>query len=105
MVTTVPPVVGVDLEQYQFSLITRFSNVHICDQVQRLAEDGSMKVSASQSFHQGKGVETQWDSKAAACKHESMYMAREMCTGRLFSSDCDFSVEMKTCWVYLLVTL
>ena len=33
-----------ELEQYQFSLITRFSNVHICDQVQRLAEDGSMKV-------------------------------------------------------------
>lgn len=44
VVTTVPPVAGVDLEQYQFSLITRFSNVHICDQVQRLAEDGSMKV-------------------------------------------------------------
>jgi len=44
VVTTVPPVVGVDLEQYQFSLITRFSNVHICDQVQRLAEDGSMKL-------------------------------------------------------------
>lgn len=32
---TVPEVPGVDLEQYQFSLITRFSNVHICDQVGR----------------------------------------------------------------------
>jgi len=41
---TVPEVPGVDLEQYQFSLITRFSNVHICDQVQRLAMDGSMKL-------------------------------------------------------------
>jgi hypothetical protein len=44
VVGTVPPVPGVDLEQYQNRLIQRFSNVHIRDQLARLAEDGSMKV-------------------------------------------------------------
>lgn len=44
VVETVPPVPGVDLEQYQNRLIQRFSNVHIRDQLARLAEDGSMKV-------------------------------------------------------------
>ena len=47
VVETVPPVPGVDLEQYQNRLIQRFSNVHIRDQLARLAEDGSMKVRQS----------------------------------------------------------
>eukprot|EP00238_Polyblepharides_amylifera_P002005 CAMPEP_0196585382 /NCGR_PEP_ID=MMETSP1081-20130531/50433_1 /TAXON_ID=36882 /ORGANISM="Pyramimonas amylifera, Strain CCMP720" /LENGTH=1314 /DNA_ID=CAMNT_0041906905 /DNA_START=249 /DNA_END=4193 /DNA_ORIENTATION=- len=41
---TVPPVPGVDLEAYQNRLVQRFSNVHIADKLQRLAEDGSMKL-------------------------------------------------------------
>eukprot|EP00959_Pyramimonas_sp_CCMP1952_P238788 4990056-Pyramimonas_sp.AAC.1 len=44
VVVTVPPVPGVDLEQYQLQLIMRFGNVHIKDKLQRLAEDGSMKL-------------------------------------------------------------
>lgn len=44
VVNTVPPVPGVDLDQYQNRLIQRFSNVHIRDKLQRLAEDGSMKL-------------------------------------------------------------
>ena len=31
---TVPPVPGVDLEQYQLQLIVRFANVHIKDKLQ-----------------------------------------------------------------------
>ena len=40
---TVPPVPGIDLDQYKTTLIQRFSNKSIRDQVQRLAEDGSQK--------------------------------------------------------------
>jgi hypothetical protein len=36
----VPPVPGVDIDQYQNRLIQRFSNMHIKDKLQRLAEDG-----------------------------------------------------------------
>lgn len=44
VVGTVPEVPGVDLEQYLHKLVGRFSNVHIRDTLQRLAEDGSMKL-------------------------------------------------------------
>lgn len=41
---TVPPVPGVDLNEYQETLIKRFSNTNIKDQIQRLAQDGSAKL-------------------------------------------------------------
>lgn len=41
---TVPPVPGINLDQYKDKLIERFSNPAISDQVQRLAEDGSQKI-------------------------------------------------------------
>ncbi|MEM6780653.1 MAG: mannitol dehydrogenase family protein [Pseudomonadota bacterium] len=41
---TVPDVPGVDLNTYKDKLIERFSNPAISDQVQRLAEDGSVKI-------------------------------------------------------------
>eukprot|EP00959_Pyramimonas_sp_CCMP1952_P233291 4874964-Pyramimonas_sp.AAC.1 len=44
VVGTVPEVPGVDLEQYLHKLVNRFSNSHIRDTLQRLAEDGSMKL-------------------------------------------------------------
>jgi len=42
--TTVPAVRGVNLAEYQETLIRRFSNENIRDQVQRLAQDGSAKL-------------------------------------------------------------
>jgi mannitol-1-phosphate/altronate dehydrogenase len=88
VVTTVPPVVGVDLEQYQFSLITRFSNVHIRDQVQRLAEDGSMKVSASSHFSPRN--RERFTRRVAIASTTHMCMPREMWHGRVFSIHYDF---------------
>jgi mannitol 2-dehydrogenase len=41
---TIPAVPGVDLTEYKAALVSRFSNPHIKDQVQRLAEDGSQKL-------------------------------------------------------------
>jgi mannitol 2-dehydrogenase len=41
---TLPPVPGIDLAAYKDTLISRFSNHSIRDQVQRLAEDGSQKI-------------------------------------------------------------
>jgi mannitol 2-dehydrogenase len=41
---TVPPVPGIDLAAYKQTLIERFSNPAISDQVQRLAMDGSAKA-------------------------------------------------------------
>lgn len=41
---TLPDVPGIDLEEYKDTLIRRFSNPAISDQVQRLAEDGSQKI-------------------------------------------------------------
>jgi len=41
---TLPPVHGIDLDSYKETLINRFSNPAISDQVQRLAEDGSQKI-------------------------------------------------------------
>ncbi len=41
---TLPPVPGIDLNGYKDTLITRFSNPAIRDQVLRLAEDGSQKI-------------------------------------------------------------
>lgn len=41
---SVPDVPGIDLKDYKDTLITRFSNPGIRDQVQRLAEDGSQKI-------------------------------------------------------------
>merc|ERR1719230_1666787 len=41
---TVPPVPGVDLEDYKAQLIKRFSNPYIKDTLLRLAEDGSQKL-------------------------------------------------------------
>lgn len=41
---TIPPVPGVDVGAYKATLIERFSNTAIRDQVQRLAEDGSKKI-------------------------------------------------------------
>lgn len=41
---TVPDVLGVDIPTYKATLIERFSNTAIRDQVQRLAEDGSKKI-------------------------------------------------------------
>ncbi len=40
----VPNVPGIDLDDYKDTLIARFSNPGISDQVQRLAEDGSQKI-------------------------------------------------------------
>lgn len=40
----VPAVAGIDLDTYKSTLIERFSNPAIADQVQRLAEDGSTKI-------------------------------------------------------------
>lgn len=41
---TIPPVPGIDVEAYKQTLIERFSNPAISDQVQRLAMDGSQKI-------------------------------------------------------------
>jgi mannitol 2-dehydrogenase len=41
---TIPDVPGVDIAAYKATLIERFSNAAIRDQVQRLAEDGSKKM-------------------------------------------------------------
>jgi len=41
---TVPPVPGVDTEEYKVDLEKRFSNPYIKDTLQRLAEDGSQKL-------------------------------------------------------------
>lgn len=41
---TIPPVPGIDIPMYKATLIERFSNEAIRDQVQRLAEDGSKKI-------------------------------------------------------------
>jgi mannitol 2-dehydrogenase len=41
---TLPDVPGVDIPAYKATLIERFSNSAVCDQVQRLAEDGSKKI-------------------------------------------------------------
>lgn len=41
---TVPPVPGVDIDEYKDTLVKRFSNTNIKDQVQRLAQDGSAKL-------------------------------------------------------------
>lgn len=41
---TVPPVPGVDITAYKATLVQRFSNPAIRDQVRRLAEDGSKKI-------------------------------------------------------------
>jgi len=41
---TIPPVPGIDLEDYRRTLMIRFSNPAIRDQVERLAEDGSRKI-------------------------------------------------------------
>lgn len=41
---TVPDVSGIDIPSYQATLIERFGNAAIRDQVQRLAEDGSTKI-------------------------------------------------------------
>jgi len=41
---TVPAVPGIDLVSYQRTLISRFSNPAIRDQILRLAEDGSQKI-------------------------------------------------------------
>lgn len=41
---TIPEVPGVDLEEYKKQLVKRFSNPFIKDSLQRLAEDGSMKL-------------------------------------------------------------
>ncbi|HET9493767.1 MAG TPA: mannitol dehydrogenase family protein [Chloroflexia bacterium] len=41
---TVPPVPGIDLAAYKQTLVERFSNPAISDQVQRLAMDGSAKA-------------------------------------------------------------
>lgn len=41
---SLPHVWGVDLDAYKTSLITRFSNPAVSDQIQRLAEDGSRKI-------------------------------------------------------------
>lgn len=41
--TAVPPIAGVDLDEYRRSLIERFSNPGITDQVSRLCLDGSAK--------------------------------------------------------------
>lgn len=41
---TVPDVPGIDLDEYKDTLIARFANPGIRDQVQRLAEDGSTKI-------------------------------------------------------------
>lgn len=43
-VPTLEPVPGVDLEEYQRSLINRFSNVHVRDTLLRLATDGSDRI-------------------------------------------------------------
>jgi mannitol 2-dehydrogenase len=40
----VPPVPGVDLDEYQLTLLKRFGNPFIKDTLQRLAEDGSAKL-------------------------------------------------------------
>ncbi len=40
----IPSVPGIDLDNYKDTLITRFANPGIRDQVQRLAEDGSQKI-------------------------------------------------------------
>jgi mannitol 2-dehydrogenase len=42
--SAVPPPPGVDLEQYKATLIRRFANPYIKDQIERLCEDGSKKV-------------------------------------------------------------
>jgi mannitol-1-phosphate/altronate dehydrogenase len=44
---TLPPVPGVDLDAYKDTLISRFSNKNIGDQVLRLASDGSKKIPIS----------------------------------------------------------
>jgi mannitol-1-phosphate/altronate dehydrogenase len=44
---TLPPVPGVDLDIYKDTLISRFSNKNIGDQVLRLASDGSKKIPIS----------------------------------------------------------
>jgi mannitol 2-dehydrogenase len=41
---TIPDVPGVDIGAYKVTLIERFANAAISDQVQRLAEDGSKKI-------------------------------------------------------------
>ena len=41
---SLPPVPGIDLDGYKQTLIDRFSNKSIRDQLQRLAEDGSQKI-------------------------------------------------------------
>ena len=41
---TLPNLPGINLEKYKDTLIKRFSNPAISDQVQRLAEDGSQKI-------------------------------------------------------------
>lgn len=41
---TVPEVRGVDLREYQATLVNRFSNANIRDRVERLAQDGSAKL-------------------------------------------------------------
>merc|ERR1711924_463140 len=41
---TVPAVPGIDIDDYCATLLKRFGNVHIKDQVQRLAGDGSKKL-------------------------------------------------------------
>ena len=41
---TLKPVPGIDLDDYCATLLKRFGNVHIKDQVQRLAQDGSSKL-------------------------------------------------------------
>jgi len=41
---SVPDVPGIDLDEYKDSLIVRFANPAISDQIQRLAEDGSTKI-------------------------------------------------------------
>lgn len=45
--STVPEVPGVDLEQYKQTLIERYSNQLLSDQVYRLCEDGSNRMNVS----------------------------------------------------------
>jgi len=44
VVNTVPDVPGVNLDAYQYDLISRFANENIKDKLQRLAQDGSAKL-------------------------------------------------------------
>lgn len=84
----VPTVPGVDLVKYCARLVERFSNPAICDQIQRLCEDGSQKMEVFVAPPARESVSSGASTKCAA-------FATAMWVKYRSGIDCDgFSIEI-----------